>query len=137
MNMTNRRPRKPGWYWAELPGAVPLQPVLVFEDDDLGLLYTFDRLRVEDDDATRDGLAVSCADARFLWSDAPIPKPTAKAAMTPLQRTVLVAVMACGIGVLGTLERAERDAQARFLAATCPGQADLVSEPAQVRGVQL
>lgn len=73
MQMTNNRPTMPGWYWYELPGSWPLQPVLVFDGGaEFGLMYTCERVDLDHDDSDRDGLMMNDADPCTRWSVTPI-----------------------------------------------------------------
>lgn len=137
MKMTHRRPTAPGWFWAELPGSRPLQPVLVFNGGEgFGLLYTYDAVDDRHDDTDRDGLPVDLASTGYLWSELPIPLPDGRTTMTPLQRAAIGLVMAFGCGVLLTLERAEVETRDRIAAAVqlCPGQVDMLAAPQNVQG---
>lgn len=114
MHLTTHRPTRAGWYWAQVPGHRPLQPVLVFEGEEgFGLRYTWDAIDQDHDDTDRDGWPVDLSHPSMLWSEAPIPAPTSRAGMAPAQRAVLAFVMAFGLGVLVTLDRAEADTAAR------------------------
>ena len=76
MKMTHTRPTVPGWYWATIPDAVPLQPVFVFDSGDgLGLLYTLERIREDDDGLEINGNILGSAHKSWLWSDEPISMP--------------------------------------------------------------
>jgi hypothetical protein len=117
MQLTTHRPTRAGWYWVQIPGHRPLQPVLVFEGGEgFGLLYTWDAIDADHDDSDRDGLPVDLSHPTTLWSEAPIPEPTGRAGMRPAQRAVLSVVIAFGLGVLVTLDRAEADTAARVTA---------------------
>ncbi|WP_374495351.1 hypothetical protein [Zoogloea sp.] len=117
MQLTTHRPTRAGWYWAQIPGSRPLQPVLVFDGGDgFSLLYTWDAIDQGHSDADHDGLPVDLSAPSMLWSEAPIPAPTSRAGMAPAQRAVLGIVMAFGLGVLVTLDRAEADTAARVTA---------------------
>lgn len=137
MQLTTHRPARAGWYWAEIPGDRPLQPVLVFDGGTgFGLLYTWDAIDDNHDDTDRDGLPVDLSAPSMLWSEAPIPEPAGRAAMTPLQRAAIGLVLAFGGGVLLTLERAEVETRDRVAAAVqlCPGQVDMLAAPQNVQG---
>jgi hypothetical protein len=72
MELTTKRPAIAGWYWYSLPGSWPLQPVFVFDGGPgFGLLYTIERLD-DEDDKSRDGLALDLASPSTLWSKFPI-----------------------------------------------------------------
>lgn len=76
MKMTHDRPTAPGWYWAEIPNNVPLQPVLVFDGGEgFGLLYTLSAIDDNHDDSDRDGLSLDTAAKCMLWSTESIAMP--------------------------------------------------------------
>ena len=67
-NMTSQRPTKPGWYWYQLAGSWPLQPVFVFDSGPDGLMYTLESISVGESDDERDGLFLDDAAPEALWS---------------------------------------------------------------------
>lgn len=78
--MTNAKPTTPGWYWYELPGSWPLQPVLVFDGGPgYGLMYALDKIDLDHDDGNRDGFCIDICEVNSLWSNLPITAPDTKA----------------------------------------------------------
>jgi hypothetical protein len=80
--MTNANPTTPGWYWYELPGSWPLQPVLVFDGGPgYGLMYALDKIDLDHDDGNRDGFCIDICNVNSLWSTRPIESPNKEVAI--------------------------------------------------------